>query len=297
MRIIIAPASPRTGRATIEALLRHPDEPKIVGVYRDTNKVPAEIASHPRFEAVQGDVADVDSLDFSDADAVVTISPPQYSSNDPIAIAKANAENVRGAVAKSGSVKRVVYVSSVGAELEHETGEIQTNHVAEVALRDAAPEVVFVRCAYFMHNYNLPTLQEEKPFFHSVITPADLEVPMVAVKDIGTTTAAQAIAAGTSLPQNPFAFELHGPKAYSTNEVQQALAAVLGKDVRAELVPKEGLGDFFSTFLPPNVARLFVQMTTAFLPGGVMDGSKPRTGKVEKGSVNLVEGFREMLSS
>jgi uncharacterized protein YbjT (DUF2867 family) len=119
----------------------------------------------------------------------------------------------------------------------------------------------------------------------------------IAVKDIGNTCAAQALGVGRPLPENPFTFELHGPQSYSTNDVREALTEVLGKDVRADIVPKESLPDFFSSFLPPNVAQLFVEMTRSFLPGGVIDASHPASGRVERGKVSLVEGFRDMLAA
>ena len=62
-------------------------------------------------------------------------------------------------------------------------GEIVSNHLAERTFTGAAPEVVFVRCAYFMENWAsaLPTLKEDPPFFHSTISPASNAVPMVCI--------------------------------------------------------------------------------------------------------------------
>jgi len=60
-------------------------------------------------------------------------------------------------------------------------GEIGANHAAETVLKDVAPEVVFVRCAYFMHNWSLPTLKEDKPFIYSTMTPVEFKVPMVSI--------------------------------------------------------------------------------------------------------------------
>jgi hypothetical protein len=60
-------------------------------------------------------------------------------------------------------------------------GEIKTNHVAERELKDAAPEIVFIRCAYFMENWAsaLETLKGDSPFFHSVTSPAGFAFPQV----------------------------------------------------------------------------------------------------------------------
>src|SRR5690242_13569983 len=54
MHITVVPASPKTGQATIRALLADPSNPTVKGYYRDLSKVPAEFKSDPRFEAVQG---------------------------------------------------------------------------------------------------------------------------------------------------------------------------------------------------------------------------------------------------
>jgi len=122
MRIAVVPASPRTGKATIEALLQDPSAPQVVAVYRDTSKVPSEFKSNPRFEAVQGDVGDASSLNLEGVDVVVAISPPIYGGNpDPIIAARANALSVSRAIKKSSTVKKVVYLSSWGAEHEHGT--------------------------------------------------------------------------------------------------------------------------------------------------------------------------------
>jgi uncharacterized protein YbjT (DUF2867 family) len=122
MRIAVVPASPRTGKATIEALLQDPSSPKVVGMYRDTTKVPAEFKSNTRFEAVQGDVGNAKSLNLEGVDVVVAISPPMYGGNpDPITAARSNALSVSEAIKKSSSVKKVVYLSSWGADHEHGT--------------------------------------------------------------------------------------------------------------------------------------------------------------------------------
>lgn len=80
------------------------------------SKVPDEFKNHPKFQPVPGDVSDGSTLDFSGCDAVITMTPPKLDGSDFIAFGKAVANNVRRAVERSGSVKRVVYVSSQGAQ-------------------------------------------------------------------------------------------------------------------------------------------------------------------------------------
>ncbi|KAJ4285945.1 hypothetical protein N0V88_008206 [Collariella sp. IMI 366227] len=174
MHVVVVPASPKTGQATVRALLADSSNPSVKAYYRDLAKVPAEFTSNPRFEAVKGDVEEVSTLDFAGSDTVINITPPIFDEQDIVAHAKLVSENVKAAVQKAG-VKKVVYLSSVGAQYDHGTGEILTNHTAEVVLADAAPEVIFVRCAYFMENWAMciETIQQAS-FMYTTLTPLDL---------------------------------------------------------------------------------------------------------------------------
>lgn len=122
MKIAVIPASTQTGRATIKALLDNSATTSVVGIYRDLAKAPAEFKSDDHFKAASGDITDGSSLDFSGIDVVVNITPPQYTENDPVSRARFFAQNVKQAIAKAASVKRVVYISSCGAQ--HENGTV-----------------------------------------------------------------------------------------------------------------------------------------------------------------------------
>ena len=121
MKVTVVPASTKTGQAVIDHLLKsHTPDLTVVGIYRDLARVPANFKSNSLFEARQGDVASPDTLDFAGSEVVVTMSPPLlFSPGDPIAGAKQLAENVRERVICSGTVRRLVYVSSMGAQYEH----------------------------------------------------------------------------------------------------------------------------------------------------------------------------------
>ena len=116
MKIIVVPASAKTTRSAIQTLLDDPLAPTVIGVYRDLSKVPLELKDHPNFQPVPGDVSDGSTLDFAGSDVVITMTPPKLDGSDYIAFGKAVSSNVHQAVEKSGSVKRIVYVSSQGAQ-------------------------------------------------------------------------------------------------------------------------------------------------------------------------------------
>ncbi|KXH41198.1 hypothetical protein CSIM01_03404 [Colletotrichum simmondsii] len=288
MNVFVVPASPKTGQATIRSLLDHPSQPHVTGVYRDLGRVPAKIKDHPRFRAIKGDVADVSSLKFAGADAIVSITPPQYSESKPITRAREMAANVKFAISRVGcSVKRLVYVSSIGAHLEHGTGEIRTNYEAEQALIGAAPEVVFVRCAYFMENWALRNTHDTLLKF----------ITKVSVKDVGRTCAREALATSSPMRHNPYIFNLYGPKSYSTKDVHRAVEDLTFKynKVKVTLVEDEQLEDFFAQSYRPPTAELFVEMTRSLLPGGIVAGNMREGYLLQRGSETLREVIGDIL--
>jgi putative NADH-flavin reductase len=116
--ITVLPASTKVGKEAIRLLLASPAHPTIRGIYRDTSKAPDEYTSHPNFNAVKGDVATEEGLDFSNSDAVLYVPPPTYEIIDQSDWAKQTANNVKGALKKSG-VKRLVVLSGLGSHNDH----------------------------------------------------------------------------------------------------------------------------------------------------------------------------------
>lgn len=151
------------------------------------------------------------------------------------------------------------------------------------------PDIIFIRCAYFMENWTaaLDTLRGPEPFFFSTVTPLEWKIPMVAVGDVGAVIAAQALKRESS-PRRPYVFELHGPRMYSPLDVQVALSDALRTRVAVRPVARGDLDGFYKQVFPEDVVPEWVEMATSFLPGGVM---KP--GDVEEGT-GVVNGKTEL---
>ncbi|KAH7324828.1 hypothetical protein B0I35DRAFT_347987 [Stachybotrys elegans] len=292
MRIVIAPASTKAAAATIRSLLSLAKEDiQIKGYYRNLSRVPAEFQSSPRFQAVEGTIEDASSLDFAGCDAVLTITPPSFSGRDLVSHAKEISENVKAAVEKAGSVKRLVLLSSVGAEHDTGVGEIKSNNMAErVFAETPIPELIFVRCVYFMENWTffLDTLHGPEPHVISTITPVDFNVPMVAVQDVGSTLASELVKESAP-PSKPFVFELHGPKMYSPLDVQSCFSKAVGQDVAMKPVEKHELHNFYARLFPPEIVDDWVEMATSFLPGGII-----AVDKVNWDEKEIVRGKTEL---
>ncbi|KAF4455036.1 nucleoside-diphosphate-sugar epimerase [Fusarium albosuccineum] len=296
MQITIAPASTKTGAAVIRSLLSFENESlKVKALYRNVSKVPDEFKSHANFTAVQADISDASSLDFAGSDAILAITPPAFDGRDIVAHSNLVSKNVRDAVEKSDTVKRLVLLSSMGAEFSEGVGELKTNNTAEQVFKSTnVPEIIFVRCAYFMENWtmSLETLKSEDPFIFSTITPLDFKVAMVAVKDIGHTLATELIK-DSAPPTKPYIFELHGPQPYTPLDVRHAFSGTLGERVTIKAIEKKDLASFYAQVFPPQIIDEWIKMTTSFLPGGIAekDASKPSEVDVVRGKTGLEEAI------
>lgn len=121
MKVFVAPASTKTATAAIRSLLDETSiskEPiEIKAVYRDIKKAPADFTSKPNFEALKGDISDASSLDFTGADAVLTLTPPVFDGRDIVKNAETVSHNVKSAIERAPTVKHLVLLSSIGAHL------------------------------------------------------------------------------------------------------------------------------------------------------------------------------------
>lgn len=118
----------------------------------------------------------------------------------------------------------------------------------------------------------------------------------IAVQDIGTTCAAELLAVGKPLPSSPYIFELHGPRLYTSVDVQKAFEEASGKTVEIRPIGKDGLLEFYSAVFPPAVAEKFAEMNLSFLEGGVLYEDPNPTGEVRKGTTELVEAVKQMYA-
>lgn len=119
MRITVASASTKTGRATIQALLDvSPPDIEIHGLYRNISNVPADFKAHASFRAVQGDMLAPSTLDFQGSDAVLITLPPILDGEDSLVKVEKMSNAAKEAIERSSTVKKLVLLSSNGAEFE-----------------------------------------------------------------------------------------------------------------------------------------------------------------------------------
>lgn len=227
-------------------------------------------------ELAIGDAQQADFLAraFAGATAVYAMIPPDYAAPDMRRSQTLFGTAIAAAVARCG-VKRVVNLSSVGAELASGTGPIAGLHEQEQRL-NALPglHLLHLRPGYFMENHLHAAGTIAALGVYPSLERPDVPVPMIATADIASVVVRELADAGTS-----GVLHLHAPQYYTFAQVAAILGRAIGRPglqyVQAE--PAQGLSAMLEAGLSADTAECMAEMArwlssgthTATLPGAV----------------------------
>ena len=261
--ITVMGATGHTGRVTAEALLARGEKVRVVG--RDAGKLAPLVARGA--EAAVGSASDASFLGraFAGAETVYTLLPPDMGVPDLRAHQDRVGEATVQALRQAG-VKRVVFLSSVGADLPSGTGPIAGLHAQEERLRKLGVAVLLLRPGYFFENFHasLPMIRHQG-MNGGAIAP-DVKMAMIATRDIGAAAAAAIAARDFSGVE---VRNLLGPRDLSLAEATRILGAAIGKPALAYVqFPYDAFGAaLVQAGLTPDLSRLYVEMARAFNDG------------------------------
>ncbi|KAF5605742.1 isoflavone reductase P3 [Fusarium pseudoanthophilum] len=286
-------SSTKVGKETIRLLLTSSASSTIRGIYRDTSKAPEEYTSNPNFSSVKGDVASEESLDFRNSDAVLYVPPPTYENIDQSEWAKQTANNVKGALKKSG-VKRLVVLSGLGSQNDHGIGFVRLNHHTDNILKGSVPEVTIVQSTHFQEEfeYMFQMPLGDPPTISSWIAPRDFKVPIVSLKDIGEVCAKNLLSKLES--PSPQVIKVFGPRAYSSIDLKEMFEEITATKVELRLAQGEDLKAFFRQIMPEHCIADFMEMIESSLPGGLIAREYEADENTVTGKVDMLEVFREL---
>ena len=268
-------ASGNTGKAVAEKLLANGKRVRVVG--RDAKHL--EGLTRKGAEAFVANVNDATALTkaFSGAKAVYLMIPPNPASPEVRAdqerVSDAEVEAVRNA-----GVEYAVLLSSVGADKSDRTGPVVGLHNFEQKLNGIGSlKALYLRPGYFMENL-LPQVGVIQNF--GVVggpLRGDLQVPMIATKDIG-------VAAGEALLKLDFsgkqARELLGSRDITYLEVASVFGKLIGKPgLNYVQMPAAQLKPALTQMgMSENMADLLLEMSDA-LNSGYMRALETRSAQ------------------
>lgn len=264
--ITVMGATGNTGSKIARALLGSGERVRALG--RTERKL--EALARAGAATATGDAADADFLAgaFAGSDAVFTLLPTDRTAPDYRAAQDRQGEAIAAALRATG-VRRVVALSSLGADRPDAPGPIAGLHAHEERLR-ALPDtdVLLLRPGSFFENFReaLPLVRAEGVVADTVAP--DLELPMVATRDVAA-AAVRALAArdwrGVAVR------ELLGPCDLSFAAATRLLGEGIGRpDLRyVRLAHGAMVEALVAAGLAESFARLYVEMTRAFDSGSV----------------------------
>jgi uncharacterized protein YbjT (DUF2867 family) len=269
---VIAGASGNTGKIVANELLSHGKKVKVIGRNAGHLKPLVDKGAEPLI----GDLTDSGFLKkaFSGAEAVYILIPPNPKSTDFRAYQKTVSDNYLEAI-KSGGVKYVVLLSSIGAHLRKGAGVVDgLGYLEEILIPLKNINVLNLRPSYFMENlFTHVDIIKHAGVAGSAIK-ADIRLPMVLSADIGAVAAKRLL--DLNFKGNSVEYVL-GPSDYSFNEVTSIIGKEIGKpDLKYvqfsyDDAKKAMVG---SGYMSENMADLYNQMAESFNNGKAMNDYK-----------------------
>lgn len=219
-------------------------------------------------EIVATEFNNVDSLAkaFSGCDGVFTMISPDYGADDLSVHYDQEGQAIFEAIQKS-KVKKVVSLSSLGANLPDKTGPVKGLHHQEKRLNKLSNvDILHFRPAFFMQNFfmSIP-LMKSKGIIASAIK-GDIPINMVSTKDIGKKIAQILMELSFS---GKSVFEFVGPTQVPYIEATAILAKALNlpnlKYIQASYEDAEKA--MVSAGMKPISAKLMVELHKSFNDG------------------------------
>lgn len=286
MNIIITGSLGNIGKPLTETLVKAGHNVTVVSNHEDRKP---EIESLGAKAAI-GSVLDKTFLAnvFKDADAVFAMTPPNLGGSQIISNNKKAGEAFAAAF-REAKVKRVVMLSSVGADHASGNGPIAGLHAIE-HLYNELPDtaVTFLRAGYFYTNYynDIPLITNLNIIGANY--PAETIIPLVHPKDI-------AAAAAEELQKNTTGKQVR----YIVSDVRpmSELATLLGKAAGKPALPwveftdEQYLQGLIQAGVPEEIAGLYTEMGSGFRKGAIL-GDYRKIGEPATGAIKL-EGFAE----
>ena len=244
-------------------------------------------------ESAIGDIYDSAFVQkaFAGCEAVFCLIPPNMQATDFTSDQNKVADNYLSAV-KVNKIKYVLLLSSIGAHLRKGAGIVDgLGYLEERFSELKGVNVLNLRCGYFMENLIGQLEMEKQTGVVGSSIKADLQIPMVATKDIAEVAAKRLL--NLNFKGNTIEYVL-GPRDISFAEVTQILAKAIGKpDLKyVEFSHQDAKnGMIHAGYVSKNVAELMIGLAEAINTGKVYT----YTRTPENTSLTIADDFVRLL--
>ena len=263
---VVIGASGHTGSAIAKRLLAQGKKVRVVA--RSTERLSSLVSLGA--EPFAANISDKEAIirAFNGAEAAYVMVPPDLANPDYWAYQHQVIEAIASAL-KKGTPSHIVALSSFGADKPDKTGPIAGLHRMEEQLKQISGlNALYVRAGYFMENTLPQAFVIQQMGATAGPLNGDLEVPMIATRDIGAFAADELLRLEFRGHQTR---ELLGQRDLTMTEVTRVIGKAIGKP---ELEYRQITNDQFRGFLmqmgaSQSIADMSVEMSEAMNSGHV----------------------------
>lgn len=283
---IILGATGQVGSAITDFLLEK--KLPVKAVIRDPEK--AEGLREKGADVVIADYFDLKALKnaIKEGELIFLITPEIIQTKDILGDTKRILETYRKAIKDSG-IRSIIGLSSGGAhyeKYERNTGNLLLSNMLEHEFVSLPVNQVFVRPSYYFSNWLMSIDMVKENGILPSFYPSDLKIEMNSPIEVAQFIS-DLIIRGIDSSE---VIELVGPEKYSSTDVADNMAKVLGREVKVQEIPKkEWFPTMKSVGFSDNAAVHFIKMTEL-----VAEGNAKLEGK-GKNPIRLSTTFEKYL--
>ena len=236
MTIAVTTPTGHVGSQVVRLLCQAGERPRLL--LRDPARLDADLRD--RVELAVGDQRDAAYVAEATegVEAVFWVHPDDWSLPDPNADAERTGEGLASAMRRH-RIPRVVFLSSVGAEIRHGAGFLdglaRIEQTLDAARADTGAALVHLRCGFFMTNL-LHDLDGLRAGRLTTTRPPEDPMPWVDPADVATVAALRLLSHGWS---GRVVQAVHGPADLTWPEAARALSEATGTTIEAFRIPED----------------------------------------------------------
>ncbi|MEN2399034.1 NAD(P)H-binding protein [Flavobacterium sp. MC2016-06] len=289
MKIILSGSLGNIGKPLAKQLIDAGHNVVVISSNVDRKSAIEDLGAHAAIGSVNN--ASFLAETFAGADAVFAMTPPNLGGSNVIGntveAGKAFAEAIENA-----AVKRVVMLSSIGADLPNGTGPIAGLYHIEKLYEKLNTSVTFLRAGYFYINFYNDIPMIKGAGIMGANFPSDLQIPLVHPEDIANAVAEELQKVTSGKNVRYIISDVRTP-----SEIAKTLGTAIDKPELPwiEFTDEQSLGGMIQAGLPEEIAGLYTEMGAGLRSGKIAEDFLQSNASVD-GKIKLEDFAKEFAS-
>ncbi|WP_035644511.1 NAD(P)H-binding protein [Flavobacterium sp. ASV13] len=291
MKITISGSLGNIGKPLLKKLVASGHEVTVISSSSDRSEAIEALGGKPAI----GSVSDAIFLEkaFTGTDAVYVMTPPNMGGSN-ILVNMTEAGNAFANAIKKSGVKRVVMLSSIGADLPNGTGPIAgIYNIEKIYEKLENTSITFLRAGFFFTNFYNDVPMIKGAGIIGANYPGSTVVPYVHPEDIATAVTEELEKTGSGKNVRYIVSDVRTP-----SDVAKVLGEAIGKPELPwiEFTDEQSLNGMAQAGLPEEIAGLYTEMGTGLRSGAIAEDFLKNKTAVD-GKIKLEDFAKEFASN